>query len=76
MGGTDAGVRGSRCGTATLTRRQPRHSRTAPYVSAWLRGENGWRSRQEQYWQDIGLPNPQVFAVRVIPELRLLDAPA
>ena len=59
-----------------LMRRQPRHSSTAPCVSAWLTGEKGWTSVEAQCWHDIGLPNPQIFAEGIVAELPLLDAAA
>jgi hypothetical protein len=69
-------VRLVRLGRAMLMRRQPRHSSTAPWVWAWLTGEKGWTSVEAQCSQDIGLPNPQVFAEGIVPELPLLDTAA
>jgi hypothetical protein len=59
-----------------LMRRQPRHSSTAPWVSAWPTGEKGWTSVEAQCWQDIGLPDLQVLAEGIVAELALLDTTA
>lgn len=76
MDAWDAFVGRMRLRRAMLMRRQPRHSSTAPWLAAWLRGEKGWTSVEAQCWQNIGLPNLQVFAERIVAELPLLDTAA
>jgi hypothetical protein len=76
MGARDGFVCRVRLGRAMLMRRQPRHSSTAPWLAARLRGEKGWTSFEAQCWQDIGLPNLQVLAEGIVAELPLLDTTA
>jgi hypothetical protein len=39
-------------------------------------GEKGWIWVEAQYWQDIGLPNSEIFAEGIVTELPLLNAAA